>query len=66
MEEGWWGNAEYGDGGGGGSVKEGDRGGGSMGEVGVREGGGGGWHRGVGSRGIDLICKCKPVFTILV
>ena len=41
MEEGWWGNAEYGDGGGGGSVKEGDRGGGSMGEVGVREGGGG-------------------------
>ena len=41
MEEGWWGNAEYRDGGGGGSVKEGDRGGGSMGEVGVREGGGG-------------------------
>ena len=33
----------------------------------------GGWHRGVGSRGIDLICKlvltftkCNPVVTILV
>ena len=63
----WWcGNAKYGEGGGGGSVKEGDRGGGTMGEV-------GGWHRVVGSRGIDLICKlvltftkCKPIVRILV